>query len=444
MKKLNALRSVLLFLFLLALTPALARANQPVAPERRAAGDLVYVYAGQADAISRAAVPTLLNPPTAPTAIINVNYIGGWSGPAQAAFEHAVTIWESLIASNVPIQVEAEWASLPPNILGGAGPGSFWSNYSGLPPSVWYPSALANRLTGSDLGPGEPEIYTTINSAFPDWYFGVDGNTPFDQYDFVSVILHELGHGLGMSGSMRVTGGIGTWGFYGLIGPPYMPAVYDQYAVNGGGQSLLSAFPNLSGELAAQLQSNNLFFNGPNAIAANGGIRPRLYAPGGWQQGSSYSHLDEGTYPAGTPNALMTPALSNGESNHYPGPIVLGMFRDMGWTALNTAPALLNLPGPLLLVNTSRNNAIDLWFYTGDNETADSQLTFAIIGTPNPAAGVSLDGNRYIDVFPTAGWTGQANVAIRVTDPGGLAAEDSFNVTVANQLYYHFLPAARH
>lgn len=440
MKKVQLIRYLSLLLFLLALTttsPTQQTTAQPLTPESQAATDLIYLYAGQGDTITRVPAPI---PHRAPTATINVTYIGGWPAPAQTAFQHAANIWSTLIASPVPIHVEAEWAGLPSNVLGGAGPALFWRNQSGLPANVWYPSALANRLHGSDLAPSEPDILTTINSDFPSWYFGLDGNTPFNQYDFVSVVLHELGHGLGFTGSMRVSSGVGSWGFYGSINPPYTPTVYDRFIVNGAGQNLVTAFPNISGQLAAQLTSNNLFFNGPNAIAANGGARPKMYAPASWQQGSSFSHLDENTYPAGTPNSLMTPALANGESNHNPGPIALAIFQDIGWTSLNTAPVMNYLPGLLLQVNTIHNNAIDLWAYTTDNESADNQLTFAIIGTPNPSAGVSLDSNRYIDIYPNPGWTGQTTVTIRVTDPGGLTAEAPFNVTVTSQLYHHFLP----
>ena len=44
-------------------------------------------------------------------------------------------------------------------------------------------------------------------------------------------------------------------------------------------------------------------FTGPQATAANGGIAPRLYAPNPWEPGSSYSHLDDDTFPAGNPNS---------------------------------------------------------------------------------------------------------------------------------------------
>ncbi len=428
---------------LLMLVAFLARsplAAQESALEFQRNEQLVYVWAGQSDTIpSFVPSPHAVGlAPQAPTANITVNYIGGWTGQAQAAFEYAVTIWEALIVSNVTIKVNAEWSgSLPPGALGGAGPYDFFSNFTNRPQAnTWYPAALANTYAGYDINGSDPEIDSVFSSTFSNWYFGTDGNTPGGNYDFVSVVLHELGHGLGFTGSMRVQGGSGNWGY----GTAY-PFIYDRFTENGAGQALLS-FPNNSSTLANQLTSGSVYFDGPNANAANGGSRPRLYAPSSWQQGSSYSHLNENTYPGGTPNALMTPQISSGEANHNPGPISLGIFQDSGWTLTpqNTAPVITPLPSQLMLMGTTRNNAIDLWAYTDDGQTPDNALVFAITNSPNASAGVSLDSNRYIDIFPAGGWTGSTLVTVLVTDAGGLTHSQSFTVAVVNQILNAYLP----
>jgi hypothetical protein len=84
--------------------------------------------------------------------------------------------------------------------------------------------------------------------------------------------------------------------------------------------------------LGDALTANSLYWTGPEGSAGVGGGMPRLYAPGTYQPASSYSHLNESTYPFGSSNALMTPIINSAESNHNPGPAVLGMFEDMGWT----------------------------------------------------------------------------------------------------------------
>ena len=44
---------------------------------------------------------------------------------------------------------------------------------------------------------------------------------------------------------------------------------------------------------------------------------------------------------------------------------------------------------------------------------------------------MSVDGNRYVDINPAPGWTGDITVVMRVTDPGGLSDTDRFVVTVS-------------
>lgn len=280
------------------------------------------------------------------TATINVTY-NGFTPQAQAAFQHAVDIWESLINSNVTIHVTASWTPLPSNVLGSAGPDFFFRNFTNAPLSNrWYPVALANSLAGTDLDPGFSDITANFNSNFNSWYLGTDGNPNFGQYDFVSVVLHELGHGLGFIGSMDVNGGSGSWG---LSGSPF---IFDQFAENGANQQLINTglFPNPSAALAGQLTGNNIFFDGTTTRLANGGNPAKLYAPNPWEEGSSFSHLDE--IFNGTPNALMTYSLSNGESTHNPGPVTLCMFQDTGWgLSSNCAPSTLQLTKQVLGLN---------------------------------------------------------------------------------------------
>jgi hypothetical protein len=267
-------------------------------------------------------------------ATINVNFVGTWDTNAQAAFQYAVDIWETLICSDVIIKVDAYWTALDPGVLGSAGCKFVWRDFSGAPnPNTWYADALADKLHGSDLSPTDPDIIANFNSSYSNWYFGTDGSTPSGKADFVTVVMHEICHGLGFFGSMNVSGGVGSWGF----GSGY-PIIYDTFAINGSYQSLINTliFPNPSVTLGTELTSNNVFFNGPKAVAAAGGSPPKLYAPVTWQGGSSYSHLDEMTYPAGNPNSMMTPYLNLAEAIHNPGPIIFGMFEDMSWTIAST------------------------------------------------------------------------------------------------------------
>jgi len=272
--------------------------------------------------------PSTTSSPSSATFAVTYN---GFTPGAQTAFQYAVDIWSSLLVSPVTIRVTANWTALPPGVLGSAGASIAYRDFPGAPQAgTWYAVALAEKLAATDLNlTTDPDINANFSSAFPNWYFGTDGNTPAGQYDFVSVVLHELCHGLTFAGSMTVSSGQGSWG----SGSGF-PFIFDRFAENGAGESLINTtlFPNPSAALATQLQSNSVFYDGPQAVAANGGTRPPLYAPASWVQGSSYSHLNESTYPAGNLNSLMTPQIGTAEAIHSPGPVSLGMFRDMGWT----------------------------------------------------------------------------------------------------------------
>ena len=272
---------------------------------------------------ARAAIAPLV------TASFNVTY-HGFSDEAKTAFQAAVDVWSVMLTSRVTIRVTAHWTPLAPGVLGSAGPETFLRDFSAAPvAATWYPVALANTLQGSDLSPGNPHITANFNSNFANWYLGTDGLTPPDRFDLMSVVLHELGHGLGFVGSMNMSNnGAGSWG----LGTGF-PIIYDRFTENLQGQQLLDTalFPNPSAALAGQLQSNQLLFDGPHTRARNGTSPVRIYAPITWQQGSSFSHLNEVTFPSGNANSLMTPQIGMGEAIHAPGPIGLGVLHDLGW-----------------------------------------------------------------------------------------------------------------
>lgn len=250
-----------------------------------------------------------------------------WPVEVSNAFVYAVSIWESIIESSVPITIDAAWVdNLPLGVLGHSGALNYFRDFSGAPRSgTFYPITLANALHGADLDPTQADIYMGFSSTF-NWYSGTDGSTPNTKYDLASVVLHEICHGLGFSGSLYVDGGIGKWWWSGY------PKSYDVFTEDNSGKNLIdtTVYPENSAALADVLTSSKVYFNGAAANAANGGGKVKLYCPATWQSGSSYSHLDE--IFNGTPNALMTYSIGKGESEHSPGTVTLGLLADIGWS----------------------------------------------------------------------------------------------------------------
>ena len=296
----------------------------------------------------KVAQPLLTGPATAK---INVTYVG-FSPQAKVAFQAAVSIWQTQIHSTVPIDVTADWSNLTAQygdntILGAAGPTDFVANFTNAPQQgVFYPVALANAIAGSDqlpanicnTDPNNPngsgaEISASFNSDQSAWYYGTDGHPGINQVDLESVVLHELGHGLGFVGSYDVPDANGTGvGVAGLSGDGLHLTVFDTFAADGSAHPLDSTYASGTAGLGNALRGvdGGVEWDGSAGDLAAGG-HPQLYAPSTFQEGSSFSHLDESTYPNGNANALMTPGLNPGEVTHSVGPIVLGMFADMGW-----------------------------------------------------------------------------------------------------------------
>lgn len=242
----------------------------------------------------------------------------------KPAIQAAIDVWASNFPSTVPVHVDASLIrqSTYSGVLASASAGRFFHGFKGSPdPDLWYSAAQANALAGKDLDPANPEIIIHINSGMArSFYLGTDGLAPTSQYDLESILIHELAHGLGFLSNDSYDPFFG----YGSID---QPTPYDAYSELPDGRRL-SDLPSPSIELGKAL-SNTLVWSGKNGIAANGGVKPKLYTPNPYQNGSSISHLDERTFSASGENSVMTPNLMAGEVFHTPGPLLLAMMADM-------------------------------------------------------------------------------------------------------------------
>ncbi|WP_308709425.1 PKD domain-containing protein [Marinoscillum pacificum] len=270
--------------------------------------------------------------------IFEVEYIG-FSDEAQIAFQYAVDIWESILKSDVKIRVKATWEPLESGVLGAAGATTYFRDFENAPESnTWYPIPLAEKIAGIDLnGEDEFDIEASFNSSFSNWYLGTDGQGS-GQYDLVSVVLHELGHGLGfISGEdYDDTDDTGRWD----LQETGFPMIFTKYLEDGVGTNIIS-LPNGSTEIGSFLTSADVYVSSELVNSANSGPA-RVYAPSNYDLGSSISHWDESTFN-NTANALMTPAVAPSEVIHDPGIITLGFFADMGWfrTDIDHSPLLV-------------------------------------------------------------------------------------------------------
>ncbi len=257
---------------------------------------------------------------------IQVSYID-FPDAAKTAYEKAMSIWSKYIYSSQTIRIKATWASLSTGVLATTGSKHVFKNFPNAPfQNVWYPVSLAEAISGKDLNEGDFEIEMKINSTM-NWYYGVDSKSQAGKFDLVTVVLHEIAHGLGFSSSMKLVNN-NTQGQYGQSGSNY---IYDMFLQNAGTIKLTNSgvFGNPSTDLKGALTGNALYFGLRNSKYAN--TLPKLYAPSTFNDGSSISHFDESYYPQGNPNSLMSPNVRSAEVNQSPGDLLLRCLQDLGW-----------------------------------------------------------------------------------------------------------------
>jgi hypothetical protein len=313
----RAVVPVLLALLATLMPPASAQPSFRYAP----ATQWGYTYAAPATNVTTGVTPKSANLEKQST--ININYLNAASFPewAKKELQTAVDIWAANFQSKVTITIDATWSSSQPSaVLGSARPGGYFAGFSGAPDSsLWYPSALANALAGKDLDLRNPEMVINVNSR-GSWNRRGDGAPTTQEYDLKSVFIHEMGHGLGFLSNDSYDSYLG-------FGSLEQPTPYDAYAQTLDGRRLAD-IPSPSLELGKALRST-LVWSGGQGIAANGGVKPLLYTPSTYEDGSSVSHLDEKTFADNPLDRVMTPNLEAGEVFEGPGPLLLAMIADM-------------------------------------------------------------------------------------------------------------------
>jgi hypothetical protein len=142
--------------------------------------------------------------------------------------------------------------------------------------------------------------------------------------------------------------------------------------------------------LATALTSGDVYWDGPRGKAAYNGRYPRLYAPRPWEPGSSYSHLSVADFPQLDINSLMTAVLSPDYVKRDPGPVVLGMFADMGW-GVRELPGVRYTPVDPVRILDSRDGTGGLLGRLGTGRTFDLTVVGGALGVPATATAVVLN-----------------------------------------------------
>jgi hypothetical protein len=163
----------------------------------------------------------------------------------RIAYQYAADLWGGVLKSDVNIRVIASFQALECNlttgrvVLGSAGPRSFVGGPNYPVPNVFYAIALANAVTGTQQSPTSTyeissrfsSVYGTAN-CLPNagWYYGLDGKTPAGKDNFLNVVMHEIGHGLGFLGLVGYAEGSASGILGDRVGVPGVSDVYTHSA----------------------------------------------------------------------------------------------------------------------------------------------------------------------------------------------------------------------
>lgn len=192
------------------------------------------------------------------------------------------------------------------------------------------PGTLIELRTGRDPNGDEPDILVTVSEELlADGAFFIDTaltrDVPSDRFDLYTVLLHEIGHGLGFSALRDGDGGFPSQSF----GPP-------------GGRfeaDILTRLDQFTGEDAA----GRPVFEGAASVAAYGAPIPLEFTTG--EPGSDFSHFlsgqAEGRPPSDLRAGLLSPFVFRGERSEI-GALEIAVLEDLGHDVIARPDPLLN------------------------------------------------------------------------------------------------------
>jgi hypothetical protein len=181
-----------------------------------------------------------LNDPT-PATPVGLNPGTTVGEQRRIAYQFAADLWGAVLESDIEVRVGASFQPLTctatGGVLGSAGATQIFRDFDGAPlAGTWYHSALADAIAGAELDDTED---LDINSRFnanlgtpgclegSGWYYGLDGRTPANRINFLDVVMHEIGHGLGFQGFDSLTTGAFFSGFPNVYGANVFDNVSD-------------------------------------------------------------------------------------------------------------------------------------------------------------------------------------------------------------------------
>lgn len=352
--------------------------------------------------------------------VFDLNLVG-MTSQQQTASQYGAGLWGGQLYGTVPVSVSLLFTNMEDGVLGGSySPSAYLDN------GVYYPSALRNQMVGTDLNTSLTDIRIEFNTQYT-FYFGTNMNAG-SSTDYVTVLLHEMAHGLGFYDSIdSSTGGYG-------YGTGAYPLIYDTLLYYSG--SRLTTLSN-SGRYSA-IRSAALYFDGTSAKSANGGSRIKLYAPSVYDNGSSVSHWDTTvTFSTFMKYAYAYPL-------HTIGTRKLGLMKDIGWTLASDVTSPPSAPANVSASDNSYTDKVRVTWTASSGATSYKVYRSTSNNSSSSSQIGTSSASPYDDVSATAGttyyyWVKASNAwgdsAFSTTDSGSKATSSApANDNFANAL----------
>lgn len=261
-----------------------------------------------------------------------------------AALTRAGQRWTNYLNITVPVKINIILINFSAAPFSGLTLGNGRQNFSNAPVSNYlYPTALANQIAGTELNPGEADMDIYINLATA-MHYGT-GKPNNSHEDFMTLIMHEMGHGLGFTSTGYVNSN--NEGSFGNVpasalapltttfpwrGQDGAPTIYDKFIIKQSHNHLIGLQPNNTVALGDSIKNNANYFDGPSfANSSNGGNPVKLSGgTGSFVLGVDLLHLNDNIC-----NSIMSYCWGMGDTVRKPANWELGILKEIGW---NTVP----------------------------------------------------------------------------------------------------------
>ncbi len=257
-----------------------------------------------------------------------------------AALDNAAKRWNNYLLITQPIKVNIFLVNNSFYPFSGLTLGNGRKNFFNAPVNDFiYPTSLANQLAGTELNPGEydMDIYVNLYTSF---YYGT-GKPNNSKMDFITFIMHEIGHGLGFYSDGYVnSSNIGSFGnippsalsplstSFPWHGQDSVPTIYDKFIIKQSQNNLVGIAPNNTTMLGDSIKYTANYFDGPTyANSSNGGAPVKLSGgTGSFSLGVDLLHLHSSVC-----NSIMSYCWGLGDTVRKPASLEIGILKEIGW-----------------------------------------------------------------------------------------------------------------